>query len=97
MALTYDDTAQLMNDGTFRGRVKVALLHFAQYIQGEAVVTPAHNTRVRWAQNTYANPDGMVGHIAPAAVMEPHIQADGAAVTDADLQTDVETAVQNFL
>jgi|SRR5215471_2228822 len=97
MALTYDESAQLANDTTFRGRVKMACLHFAQYISGEAPNVPAHNTRFRWAQQTYQAPDQMAGQIISAVVMDAQVVADGSAITDANLQTAVEMAIQNFL
>ena len=35
MALTYENSAALMNDMVFRGRVKVAGLKYSSYILGE--------------------------------------------------------------
>jgi hypothetical protein len=92
--LTYDTSAQLMNDFTFRGRVKVACLHFATYIQGEPPTTAAHNTRYTWAQQCVQNPDSMVTRFTPAVVMDSNVQSQGDAVTDATLQTATETAIQ---
>jgi hypothetical protein len=92
--LTYDTSAQLMNDMSFRGRVKVACLHFATYIQGEAVTTPAHNTRYTWAQGCLQNPDVSVNRFTPAVVMDPAVQGAGDTITDAALQTATEDAIQ---
>lgn len=97
MALSYDESASLMRDPTFVGRIKVACLHFASYIVNEAPSTPAHNTRYRWAQNTLVDSDAVAMKAAPAVVMDAQVQTDGAAITDANLQTSVETALQNML
>jgi hypothetical protein len=93
--LDYTNSALLMNDMTFRGRVKVACLKFATYIQGEPDITPAHNTRFKWAQNTIANPDQTAGAVAPSVVMDPAVQSAGDTIDDASLQSAVENAINN--
>ena len=95
--LDYDSSAQLMNDMSFRGRIKVACLHFATYVQGEPPATEAHNTRYTWSQQCVQNPDMMAAKYAPATVMDPNVQSQGDTIDDATLQTAVETAIQNFL
>lgn len=97
MALTYQESAQLMGDIAFNGRIQVACLHFAEYIVGEAPSTPAHTTRMRWAQGTFQNPTAAATQVQPATVMEPGVQAQGAAISDPDLQTAVETAVNKMI
>jgi hypothetical protein len=97
MALTYQESADLMKDAVFVSRIKVACLTFADYILGEANTVPAHNTRMRWAQNVMQNPDGTAQNIAPTVVMDPVVQEQGSAITDPDLQTAVETAVNKLL
>lgn len=97
MALTYEQTSTLMNDGTFRGRVKVACLKYADYISLEAATVPAHATRIKWAQQTYAMPDASAANVTPAVVMDPAVQQDGAAITDAALQSAVEGAVNKII
>ena len=92
--LDYDSSAQLMNDMAFRGRVKVACLHFATYIQGEPVSTPAHNTRYKWAQECVVIPDQKALLFAPSVVMDAAVQSAGDSITDAALQTAVEDAIQ---
>ena len=49
MALTYTASAALMADVDFVNRVKVACLRYADFIFNEAINTPAHSTRIRWA------------------------------------------------
>lgn len=97
MALTYDESAALMNDAAFRGRIKVACLHFADYIFGEDNTVPAHNTRLRWAQNTFLNPDASAAAVTPPVVMDPSVQDAGSAIEDAALQSAVETTLNKML
>lgn len=98
MALTYQETSDLMKDEVFRGRVGVACVNFARYITDEAANTPAHSTRVRWAQNTLVNPEVAVNQVIPTVVTDSAVQdAGGAAITDAALQSAVETAVNKLL
>lgn len=63
--LTYEESAALMNDMAFRGRVKVGCLKYADYIFNEANTTPAHNTRMRWATTTVQSPDVVAAGIQP--------------------------------
>jgi len=95
--MTYDESSTLMTDMTFRGRIKVACLSFATYILNEAVSTPAHSSRVRWAQSVAQSPDMQASQVQPMVVMDTQVQADGAAITDANLQTAVETTVNKLL
>lgn len=97
MALTYEESAALMNNTQFKGRVKVACLHFAAYIAAEPTNTPAHATRVKWSQNCTLNPDGTANTVTPPTVMEPQVQAAGAAVSDANLQSAVEAVINTAM
>jgi hypothetical protein len=95
--LTYEESAALMNDFNFRGRVKVAALKYADSIMIEDDTVPAHNTRGRWALETFRNPDITAQQLHPAVVMDSAVQAAGAAVEDAALQGAVETVVNKIL
>jgi|SRR5215510_1439504 len=97
MALTYEESAALMNDPTFRGRVKVACMKFADFILIEPSSEPAHNARVRWAQMTISNPEGVAAQVQPPTVMDAAVQQDGNAITDAALQGAVENTVNKML
>jgi hypothetical protein len=97
MALTYAATAALMADQAFRDRVKVACLHYAAYIIDEASSVPAHNTRYRWAQDCLRAPDNNAVEIIPTLVMDAQVQADGGQITDPNLQTATETAINKTL
>lgn len=97
MALTYAESAALMQNGDFIARVKVACLKYADFILNEATSTPAHNTRLRWAQQATNNPDLVSQQTTPPVVMDGQVQQDGAAITDAALQTTVETVVNKLM
>ncbi len=97
MALTYADSAALMSDLEFRGRVKVAALKFADSIINEPTSTTAHNSRYKWAQQTFQQPDMAALLIQNPVVMDPAVQADGAAVTDVALQGAVEAVVNKMI
>lgn len=95
--MTYTESAALMIDPDFRGRIKVACLKYADSIMGEAETTPAHNTRVKWAQQTMAQPDFTASQVQPPTVMDAAVQAAGAAIDDAALQGSVEAVVNKML
>lgn len=104
MALTYQQSADLMINMVFRGRIKVACLHYADYILGEANSVPAHYTRLRWASQTFASPDVSAGQVTPAVVMDPAVQDAGidaetgdSTIDDAALQSAVEGAVNKMM
>lgn len=97
MALDYAQSAALMADGAFGDRVKVACLHFAAYVVDEPSNVAAHSTRVKWGHATLLNPDSAVTQVVPTVVMDAQVQADGSAITDQNLQTAVESAVNKLL
>jgi hypothetical protein len=95
--MTYEESAALMNDNAFRGRIKVAVLKYADSIMIEANTVPAHNTRLHWAQQAMQMPDAIAAQIQPPVVMDAQVQIDGAAISDAALQASVETVVNKML
>lgn len=97
MAIDYAATNALMFDNEFRGRSRIACLHFAAYIAGEADDVPAHATRLRWSQQTFQNPEASLEQIMTTLVMDPKVQESGTAITDPDLQSSVETSVNKFI
>jgi len=97
MALTYDQSAALMQDSNFRGRVKVSCLKFADSIANEAGSVPAHNSRYRWAQNTFMQPDMVAQQVQPPTVMDAAVQAQGSAIPDDQLQASVEAVVNKMI
>jgi hypothetical protein len=97
MALTYDNSAQLMKDPTFTGRIKVACLKYADYIWAESAAVQGHSSRIRWAQQTFANADASAGQATPATVMDPAVQSLGSTIDDAGLQSAVENVVNRLI
>ncbi len=97
MALTYEESAALMRDATFISRVKVACLHYADYISNEPTGTPAHVSRLRWASNVFVQPDNVAMQTAPPAVMDGAVQEAGSAITDEALQSAVEGVVNKMM
>lgn len=97
MALTYEESAALMKDVVFISRIQVACLKYATYIMDEPANTPAHSTRIKWAQNTTAAPAVAANYVAPTVVMDPAVQLQGAAINDAGLQSATENAINKML
>jgi hypothetical protein len=95
--MTYEESAALMKDQVFHGRVKVAGLKYTTYILSEDPATPAHNSRYKWAQNFALQPDMIASQIQPMVVMDAQVQTDGAAISDAALQTSVEFVVNKII
>lgn len=95
--MTYQESAALMLDQTFRGRVKVAAIKFADSILNESVSVTGHVARVRWAQQTFAAPDVTAGTLQPPAVMDAAVQSAGANITDPALQSAVEAVVNKMI
>ena len=90
MSLTYQQSANLMTDVEFQGRIKDAVIHNATYLCKGA-----------WASNVFQNPQIQAQILQPIVVMDQDIQnssaGDGSDVSDTALQTAVETAVNNML
>ena len=97
MALTYDESADLMLDMEFRGRIKVASLKYATYIMDEATSVPAHNTRAKWAANTMQQPDMTAAGLQPSVVMDASVQTGGKDIDDATLQSAVENVINKMM
>lgn len=95
--MDYSESAQLMRDQAFHGRVKVAGLKYTTYILGEPVETPGHTSRYNWAKNFAMQPDMGATSIQPMVVMDTQVQTDGAAITDAALQSSVEAVVNKMI
>lgn len=95
--LDYDQSYALMSDAGFRGRVQVACLDFAQSITLEPTDSPAHNTRLKWAQSVYQSPPMVAAQVTPPVVMNPNVQQAGSAVTDDALQAAVQAVVDASL
>ncbi len=95
--MTYEESAALMADMTFRGRIKVSALKYADSIMDESEATIAHNTRLRWAQSCFLNPEQTAMQLQPPTVMDAAVQEAGAEITDTALQGSVESVVNKML
>lgn len=93
MALTYEESAALMTNQDFRGRVKVACIKYADAIMIESSTSPGHTGRLRWAQTVFQQPDMIASQIQGPVVMDAAVQDAGEQVTDAALQGAVEAVV----
>lgn len=90
--LTLDESAQLMNDQTFRGRVKAACISFA----GSVLAAPGSVSLFTWAKNCYQNPDGTAAQVVPPAVMNINVQQAGGSIDDNSLLATVQYVVQGL-
>jgi len=95
--MTYEESAELMNDRTFRGRCKVALLRYADSILIGRNNPDISNALMRWAQMTFSTSDMVVGQIQGPVVMDAAVQQWGPAINDENLQRAVEVVVGKLL
>lgn len=93
MPLTYEESAALMKDGDFQGRIKVAALKYADSLIGGA----SGGSKARWAQQTFTQPDFIAAQLQPPVVMDAAVQTAGGGIDDAGLQGAVETVVNKIL
>lgn len=96
MALTQDESATLMNDFTFRGRVKVCIITYAQYLR-EQTASPLRGSQATWCAQAQGQPDAMAAQLTPLVVLNPNVQAAGGAVTDIDLQAATQAVVDEMV
>lgn len=97
MAKTYDELSILMQDFTFRGRIKVSCLTYSTYILNEPPSTDGHSSRYRWAQNVGNQPDVEAARLQPMICMDDRVKEQGSDISDSDLQAATETVVNKFL
>lgn len=96
--MTYEESAALINDQEFRGRVKVACLTYASKIlRGGESGLAASQAANRWATVVFQAPDQTAQTVIGPAVMEPGVQSGGAQIDDGGLQFAVENAVNKTL
>lgn len=94
MAMTLEESAELINDATFRGRVKVAALLYAQYMS----LHPGNSSSLtNWIFQTLRAPDQVAQTLTPSVVINPAVQDAGANVTDQDLQSAVQTVANTLM
>jgi hypothetical protein len=82
--VTNEESSTLMMNVIFRGRIKVEALRYADSMYSEPSSTAAHNTRIRWANDTFRNPDMAAQNLQPVVVMDPAVQSAGVDPVDGD-------------
>lgn len=97
MALTYDQSAALMTDPDFRGRVKVACLQYADSVLIAASPVANRTALVRWATLAFQQPDMVASQVQPPTVMDAAVQDAGATITDSALLGSVTAVVNKML
>jgi hypothetical protein len=95
--LNQDQSAQLMTDPTFRGRVKVCCLKYADSVLISTTPVAQQTASVKWAFRCFQMPDTTAQDVQPSAVMDPKVQTAGSAVSDSDLQSAVEASVAKII
>ena len=96
----YSDIAALRRNPAFLDQCTASCLKSANYLL--LVETPAtanFTNRVRWAQTTLRNPDGMGLMMSGAVASHVNLEAklgDPESITDADVQGLVDSFVNTF-
>lgn len=85
MALSLAESATLINDLDFRGRVKVAALKYATYLFTQG----GDQNKMPWAQRTLQQPDAAAQTLVPPTVMNVNVQTLGADINDQNLEAAV--------
>jgi len=96
MALTDTQSAALMRDMEFVGRVKVSAIRYADSLTILAVPASSHTRLLVYAVETFQSPDTMAQKLVPLVVMDSAVQADGANISDSALQGAVEATVNKL-
>lgn len=94
MAMSFEDSAALMNDADFRARVKVAAL---QYATGIFLQANNSKSRSNWAQATMASPDMQAQTLTPNVVMNVNVQAAGGTIDDMGLLSAVQVTADMMM
>lgn len=94
--MTSAESAALMDDPVFQGRVKVDALRYADTLTIQAVPASSHTRLLVYAAETFQSPNAMAQRLVPLVVMDSAVQADGADISDAALQGAVEATVNKL-
>jgi hypothetical protein len=94
--MTFEESAALMNDPQFRGRIKVACLKYADYVVTSNLPGTGMSLR-RWADQTFTAPDVSAQQVQAAVVMDAAVQSTGPSIADPALQSAVETVVKKMV
>lgn len=94
MALNFAQSAALMNNLDFRGRVKVAALQYATALLAQP---GSSNSKASWVQRTMQQPDTTAQVLVPAVVLNVNVQNAGADITDQDLAAAVQATADKMM
>lgn len=94
MALSFAESAELINNLDFRGRVKVAALQYAAYL---ATVAGNSNSKQQWAQRTLQMPDQTAQTLVGPVVMNTNVQSLGANIDDQNLAASVQVVADMMM
>jgi hypothetical protein len=95
---TYTELRTLVNDGTLKDKVSIALLVAAEAIRNEDAGTTNHANRLKYAKKVLTDPDGNADDML-RALLAQNAAASLATITgasDATIQTAVNAAVNIF-
>lgn len=92
----YIDVYRLATNGEFKGRCTVALTKACQIVLGEANNTTNHAARLSWAKETLIDPEAMANKTIWTIVHDSTIQTKGTGASDAEIQTAVNSNIDNF-
>lgn len=95
--MTNEESAQLIRDPIFIGRVKVSCLKYADSVLAQSGTHPGGNAAQRWALQTFQQPDQAALMVVGATVIDGAVQSAGKDVTDNDLQRAVEVQINKML
>src|SRR5262252_328357 len=99
MALTQVQSAALMGDVEFHGRIKVCVVQYSDSIGIQTTPVSTRQKLVQWSFAVQVTPDSIATGLQPFVVKDSKVQDAGvdedghSLVSDADLQTAVETVV----
>jgi len=92
----YNDIYNLKANSDIRNRMAVAIAKISLDIMSESVGTVNHVNRVIWAKQAIISPEGMTDKLFWACMLDTTMRTKGDTSTDAEIQTAVDAAVNNF-
>jgi hypothetical protein len=90
MPMTSDQTAALMQDPNFRGRVQVACVRYSDSIKTANSNAIGHVGLERWADAVYAAPMQIAMQVQPFVATDPTIQETGVDENGISLASDAQ-------
>lgn len=95
--VSYLSQFSLSQNPQFLQRLQFAVVSFAMYVLGEDPAAANHAARYAWAKAGVMNAAAVAQQLALAVVNTANVLAAMAGVTDANLQTSVETEINTLL